>query len=386
MRSQVQVLAGPPPILAGHSAAGSEPGAFAARPGPRWGRTPIPAGPSPGPSGATHPAVSLGDDHPPWSRPSPKTPATRRVPPPGAAARSRATAPPPATGAPHAGPAWLVAQRQARPPRPPPTRRPGSAPTSPDHPDSGSVARLPASATVGRAVDGPPATGPPPVLVVRVARPPRPGFPTPPPEHGGDGRVRTDGADSRRLDTDGWTADGWTPTGGQRTAERRTRWTTIPGDQTPDGWTAGSRTPNRDGWTPGTDAVAWLLAGSTTATTPDRSIAAGHCSGPTSSGRATTRTAQPARTPRAPRCHGRAWPPPPPSAAGGTPPSSWHLGALLSSDDHGSSLERTAKRHPLWRGLDAVLRLVAALSMAKDSEGVLALTCRTRERRFSNGM
>jgi hypothetical protein len=31
-------------------------------------------------------------------------------------------------------------------------------------------------------------------------------------------------------------------------------------------------------------------------------------------------------------------------------PSKPRLGALLSSDDYGSSVERTAKRHPLWRG------------------------------------
>jgi len=43
-----------------------------------------------------------------------------------------------------------------------------------------------------------------------------------------------------------------------------------------------------------------------------------------------------------PRRHGQVWPPPRPSAAGGTPPSSWRLGALLSSDDYGSSVERTA--------------------------------------------
>ena len=40
--------------------------------GPRWGRTPIPAGTSSGPSGAAHPGVRLGHDHPPWSRPQPE--------------------------------------------------------------------------------------------------------------------------------------------------------------------------------------------------------------------------------------------------------------------------------------------------------------------------
>ena len=38
--------------------------------------------------------------------------------------------------------------------------------------------------------------------------------------------------------------------GGQQTADRRTLWTTTPADRTPDGRTAGSRTPKPDGWTP----------------------------------------------------------------------------------------------------------------------------------------
>jgi hypothetical protein len=42
------------------------------QPGPRWGRTPIPAGTSPGPTGAAHPGVRPGDDPPPWSRPQPE--------------------------------------------------------------------------------------------------------------------------------------------------------------------------------------------------------------------------------------------------------------------------------------------------------------------------
>jgi hypothetical protein len=35
---------------------------------------------------------------------------------------------------------------------------------------------------------------------------------------------------------------------------------------------------------------------------------------------------------------------------GVAPPSKPRLGALLSSDDYGSSVERAAKRHPLWQG------------------------------------
>jgi hypothetical protein len=153
---------------------------------------------------------------------------------------------------------------------------------------------------------------------------------------GGHGRVRTDGG---RHQTAGHrtggqqTAGRWT--GGQQTADRRTLWTTTPGDRTADGWTAGSRTPNPEGWTPhgwtaATDAVAWLLAVSTTATTPDLSLPAGRSSGQTSSGRATTRTAQQQGRRGTHAATDGVWPPPRPSAAGGTPPSSWRPGALLS--------------------------------------------------------
>jgi hypothetical protein len=36
---------------------------------------------------------------------------------------------------------------------------------------------------------------------------------------------------------------------------------------------------------------------------------------------------------------------------GGTPPSSWRLGALLSSDDYGWSVEREALGQVSWRAL-----------------------------------
>jgi len=297
--------------------------------GPRWGRTPIPPAPPVAPPGPpTRAAGSATTTN--RGRTQPRTPATRRLQSPRAAARSRAHRAAARDGRSRAPawPAWSLSG-QARPPRP--TTQPGGpGPPRPptDQRDLGSVATAPrASWTVARAVDGPAATGPPPVPVVTVARPPRPGPPTPLPEGGGDGRVRTDGG--RHQTAGRWRA-------GQRTAERRTLWTTTPGDRTPDGWTAGSRTPTPDGvdtacWTAATDAVACLLAGSTTAATPDRSLPAGRCSGPTSSGRATTRTTQPQALRGHPRCDGRVWPPPRPSAAGGTPASSWRLGALLSS-------------------------------------------------------
>jgi len=58
-----------------------------------------------------------------------------------------------------------------------------------------------------------------------------------------------------------------------------------------------------------------------------------------------------ARTPRAPTQLPTGLAPPRPSAAGGTPLSSWRLGALLSSDDYGSSVERDAAGQVLWRGI-----------------------------------
>jgi hypothetical protein len=98
MRSQVQVLAGPPPIPAGQSAVGSELGAFAgclgragaARPSP-------PARPSALPGPSTRAAASTTTTH--RGRPTiTRTAATRQARQPRAAACSRALAQPPATG------------------------------------------------------------------------------------------------------------------------------------------------------------------------------------------------------------------------------------------------------------------------------------------------
>jgi hypothetical protein len=124
-------------------------GSVRCRLGPRWGRTPIPAGTSPGPSGSAHPAVSLGDDHAPWSSAQPEDGSHAA-----AAATSRCslplvpTAQPPATGAPDAGLACLFARRESAA---------AAAPTQPGGPgrhrppltnrDFGSIARVPASST-----------------------------------------------------------------------------------------------------------------------------------------------------------------------------------------------------------------------------------------------
>jgi hypothetical protein len=190
--------------------------------GPRWGRTPIPAGTSPGPSGSAHPAVRLGDDHTAWSSTQPEDGrhaacghlALQPAPVPKAQPPARALRAP-------AWPAWSLGG-QARPSRPAPNpvarvRQPPST----DQRDVGSVARVPASATVDRAVDGPAATGPHPS---RWSRSPASSTwsPPPPPEW-----EETDASGPT-----GQTPDGWTPHG--RTADG---WT-------PDGWTADGRTPD----------------------------------------------------------------------------------------------------------------------------------------------
>jgi hypothetical protein len=89
--------------------------------GPRWGRTPIPAGTSPGPSGSAHPAVRLGDDHTAWSSTQPEDGSHAA-----AAATSRCSLHPgPPRSRPRralrtpAWPAWSLGG-QARPPRPAP--------------------------------------------------------------------------------------------------------------------------------------------------------------------------------------------------------------------------------------------------------------------------
>jgi hypothetical protein len=125
MRSQVQVLAGPPPIVAGHSAVGGEPGvpaaslgrAGAARPSPPARPLALPARP---------PERQAPRPHPPWStHPSPERQPRGRCghlalqPAPVPTAQPLATA----LRTP-ASPAWSPAVKRGR--RPHPTR-PGSA-------------------------------------------------------------------------------------------------------------------------------------------------------------------------------------------------------------------------------------------------------------------
>ena len=58
----------------------------------------------------------------------------------------------------------------------------------------------------------------------------------------------------------------------------------------------------------------------------------------------------------------RSWPPPRQTAVGDPPPSGRRLGALLSLDDFGSSVEGAAKLHPLWQaGVGGVMPGVRAM-------------------------
>jgi hypothetical protein len=294
--------------------------------GPRWGRTPIPAGTSPGPSGAAHPGVRLGHDHPPWSRPQPEDGS-------------------------HAACGHLALRLLPCPPRrrprrrgPPPTRRPGSATDLP-------LTNATAAASPASRPPGPSSSRRRPGshrFLGQVARPRRPG----PQRHrlrGGDGRVRTD---EGRHQTAGHRTRGQ-QTAGQQTAGR---WTAghqtsgrvdsrrpsagppgrpLPGDRTPDGWTAGSRTPTPDGGhrlLDTGDRRRGLPAGRVNhGDNADRSRPAGRCCGQTPSGRATTQDRSAARTPRAPTL------PPLGLATAATvscsvaSPARPRLGALLSS-------------------------------------------------------
>jgi hypothetical protein len=197
MRSQVQVLAGPPPIVAGQSVGGSQPGAFDVGLGRAGAARPSsPAPPVAPPKPPTRASGSATTTH------RGRAPSRGWQPRGGCRHLALQPAPvptvqPPATGAPHAGLACLVAQRSSaaaaartQPGGPAPTDLPLTNPTS---------AASPAS------------------------RPPRPGPQTPPPEHG---RRRTR-PDRRGQTLDGWTLDGWTADG----------WTL-------DGWTADGRPPD----------------------------------------------------------------------------------------------------------------------------------------------
>jgi hypothetical protein len=233
MKSEVQLLPGPPPVPAGQSAAGLG-RAGAARPAP-------PAHPVAPPGPPTRASGSTTTTHR-GRAPSPRTAATRH------AATSRCSLLPcPQRSRPRralrtpAWPAWSLSG-QARPPRPAPTpaaRVRHRPPTG--HRDFGSVARVPASATVDRAVDGPAAPG----AATGSGDHGRPATATWSHRH----RLRWEETDASGRGGHGTAGQrtgghrtGGQRTGGQQTAERRTLWTTpqVTGQRT-----AGQPDPGR---------------------------------------------------------------------------------------------------------------------------------------------
>jgi hypothetical protein len=126
-------------------------------------------------------------------------------------------------------------------------------------------------------------------------------------------------------------------TGGQQATGPPDTWTTNPGDRTPDGLgyrTAGPPDPGRRhrmGGHPMPDTarrpMPWLASWQCR---PGRRCLTAGCRLDAPPGRRRLGEQQPRR-----------------SAAGDT--SSWRLGALLSSDDYGSSVEREAHGQVLWR-------------------------------------
>jgi hypothetical protein len=228
MRSQVQVLAGPPPIVAGHSAAGAEPGALPACLGRAGAARPSPPARSvtlPGPSTRTAGATTTTD--------------SSRAPSPGRQPRGRC--------------GNLVLQPAPVPSR---SRQRRALPRPSTEPLDDAAAHWDLDPL------------PPCRLPCRIDP-----VPTPPPDVGRDGRVRTDGGGHQttgRVDTG--RPDRRTPGRRARVSGHRTGWT-------PAGRTARPRTTKSDGWTPhggrapATGVMAGVLAWWTTATAPDRWMA-----------------------------------------------------------------------------------------------------------------
>src|SRR5512133_1739380 len=149
MRSQVQVLAGPPPIVAGQSAAGGEPGTLAAGVGRAGAARPSPPAPPLAPPGPPSRASASATTTHRGRAPNSRTPARWRSSHLALQPAPAPTAQLPAPGAPHAGLACLVAQRAsaAAAARTQPGGRVRHRPPT-DQPEFGSVARVPASWTV----------------------------------------------------------------------------------------------------------------------------------------------------------------------------------------------------------------------------------------------
>jgi hypothetical protein len=224
-------------------------------PGPRWGRTPIPAGKPIGPSGPVHAGGRRLDNHAQWSPTHPGNGSLAA-----GAASSRALAQPPATGAPHARLAYPGGQRQSRPP---PTPDPGPPPTAPPTiGDLGGVARVRAFS----AVDPSRSTTPQPTGIWARSRGAGCLAASACPQcHRlmGTRRTRPDG---RGRTPDGRTPDGWTPDGRTPDPGRRAQVTGHRAHRTVDG--PDSRAPDDGtGWVdthagrgPATDAMAGVLA------------------------------------------------------------------------------------------------------------------------------
>jgi hypothetical protein len=199
-------------------------GSAGCRLGPRWGRTPIPRrhlqwprrGRPPGRQARRRPPTVVA--HPAEDASHAAGAATSRC-----SLLPRPPQPPRRALRTPAWPAWSLSG-QARPPRPAPNpaaRVRHRPPTDQRH--FGSIARVPASSTVDRAVDGPAATG----VSTRSCGHGRPATSTWVPNAT---RLRWEDTDAS-----GWTGqtpDGWTPHG----------WTAD--DWTLDGWTADGRPPD----------------------------------------------------------------------------------------------------------------------------------------------
>jgi hypothetical protein len=209
MRSQVQVLAGPPLIVAGQSAAGSGPGAFAVGLGRAGAARPSPpAHPLVPPGPPTRPAGPATTTHR-GRAPSPRTPARWRMPPPRAATCSRAHSAAARDGRSARRPGLPGRSAGKRGRRPHPTGGPGPPPTSHRptrlgqcRPRPSLLDRRPSRRRPGSRRGPHPSCG--------HGRPATSTwFPTPPPEHGRR-RTRPDG---RGQTPDGWTPEGWTADG-----------------------------------------------------------------------------------------------------------------------------------------------------------------------------
>jgi hypothetical protein len=163
MRSQVQVLAGPPAIGAGQSPVGSKPGTLAGCLGRAGAVRPSPpASPSVSPGPSTRATGATTTTH--RGRP----PVPRTAAPAAGAASSRVFAPPSATGAPHAP--WPAREASVKRDRRPPPTYLGLPPTAP--PTMGDLGASPASrparpsTRAARRRGSPPGPGPVPVMRV----------------------------------------------------------------------------------------------------------------------------------------------------------------------------------------------------------------------------